>query len=94
MTNANGEFSYIDGESIVFNIGSIEFPSVTAAPQISPLYVFNTSDFNNTQVTNLARLLHLQSHEYCTLEVMVCMDDGGIVEFYTCSKVTSRVLMQ
>lgn len=57
MTNANGEFSYIDGESIVFNIGSIEFPSVTAAPQISPLYIFNTSDFNNTQVTNLARLL-------------------------------------
>jgi hypothetical protein len=23
----------------------------------------------------------------------MCMDDGGIVEFYTCSEVTSRGLM-
>jgi hypothetical protein len=34
-----------------------------------------------------------KSHEYSSLEIMVCMVDGGIDAFYTCSKVTSRLLM-
>lgn len=56
-TNAEGEFSYEAGETVVFFIGDIELPPVTATELLTPLDVFATEDFDNQQVINFARLL-------------------------------------
>lgn len=56
-TNSDGEFLYIAGEEITFSIGDIDLPTISATSLITPLEVFNTTDFSNTSVANLARLL-------------------------------------
>lgn len=56
-TNADGEFAYVDGETVTFFIGDVELPAVAAGGMITPLDVFETEDFTDQRVTNLARLL-------------------------------------
>ncbi|MFC3120072.1 DM13 domain-containing protein [Agaribacter flavus] len=56
-TNAEGEFSFISGEKIVFSIGDITFPEVEASEMITPLTVFNTDNTRDPRVLNMARLL-------------------------------------
>jgi hypothetical protein len=56
-TNENGEFSYQVGESITFTLGGIEFPTVNAKAQLTPLDIFQTTDTNNLAVVNMLRLL-------------------------------------
>jgi len=56
-TSASGEFSYAEGEEVVFSIGDIELPSVAAQEVITPLTVFNTISVTDTEVSNLSRLL-------------------------------------
>jgi hypothetical protein len=57
MTNADGEFDYLAGETITFSIGGIELPSTLAKELLSPLDLVGTTDTNNTAVVNIARLL-------------------------------------
>ncbi len=57
LTNADGEFTYQAGEQVIFSIGGITFPSVSAQSQLSPLNLFNTSEYSNPGVINLSRLL-------------------------------------
>ncbi len=57
ITNANGEFLYLVGETIVFGLGDLEFPAVTAAQILTPLELAGVTDINNTGVVNMARLL-------------------------------------
>ena len=56
-TNANGEFTYLAGETVVFGLGDLEFPAVTAAQILTPLELAGVTDINNTGVVNMARLL-------------------------------------
>jgi hypothetical protein len=56
-TNANGEFRYVVGETIIFSIGSIDLPSVTANSTITPLEIANTTDINHQVVSNILALL-------------------------------------
>lgn len=56
-TNANGEFKYLAGEMVVFGLGDLEFPAVTAAQIITPLELAGVEDINNVGVVNMARLL-------------------------------------
>lgn len=56
-TNASGEFSYLDGESVTFLIGDIRFPMVAAGSVITPLDIIGTQDINDLSVVNMARLL-------------------------------------
>lgn len=56
-TNANGEFIYQLGETVVFSIGGIEFPAVNVKSELTPLDVFDTDDLSNVGVINMLRLL-------------------------------------
>ena len=58
-TNSDGEFQYIVGETIVFSVGSLEFPSARAGGLVTPQSLANVQveSIGNTVVTNIARLL-------------------------------------
>jgi hypothetical protein len=57
VTNADGEFEYVAGETVTFSIGNVELPAVAAGEIVTPLDVFATENFNDRRVVNLARLL-------------------------------------
>lgn len=57
VTNAAGEFSYLEGESVIFFIGDVVLPAIQARPLITALDLFDTTDQFNTSVLNLNRLL-------------------------------------
>ncbi len=56
-TNAAGEFDYVDGESVIFSIGGIQFPPVPAKGVVTPLDMAGTTDTNNQTAVNILRLL-------------------------------------
>ncbi len=57
ITNANGEFSYIAEETIVFSIGDINFPSATAKTVLTPCDLADTDKTSDKSLINMARLL-------------------------------------
>jgi hypothetical protein len=57
VTNDSGQFSYRDGESIVFSIGNINLPAVTATDIITPIDLFVDGAVNHRGVVNVSRLL-------------------------------------
>jgi hypothetical protein len=70
VTNANGEFTYLAGETVVFGLGDLEFPAVTAAQILTPLELAGVEDINHTGVVNMARLLQSLDED--------CNPDNGI----------------
>lgn len=56
-TNEKGEFSFQDDELITFSIGGIQLPAITAKIYLTPLSIFETNNYNDTDVVNLLRLL-------------------------------------
>lgn len=56
-TDAEGQFKYLPGETVVFSIGDIQLPAVAASDAVTPLMVFETNDFTDQRVVNLGRLL-------------------------------------
>lgn len=56
-TDANGNFHYLTGETIVFGLGDLEFPATAAAQIITPLELAGVSDMSDIAVVNMARLL-------------------------------------
>lgn len=56
-TNILGEYHYLEGESVTFFIGNMEFPSVLAKPLITPLDLADTDDTSDSMVVNVVRLL-------------------------------------
>lgn len=57
-TNANGEFSYEDGETVTFTIGGIVVGTVNGQAIVTPVdLVEGATDETNTAVTNIVRLL-------------------------------------
>ena len=69
-TNVRGEFFYRPGETVVFGLGDLEFPAVTAAQILTPLELAGAADINNTSVVNIARLLQSLDQD--------CDPDNGI----------------
>jgi len=57
FTNSAGEYSYINGENVTFSIGSLVFPTVPAAPQVSPVDMAIGTENAADTTTNIARLL-------------------------------------
>lgn len=57
VTTSKGEFKYMEGETIVFSVGDIQFPEVKTKSVITPLDLAKTSDINDTQAVNIARFL-------------------------------------
>lgn len=56
-TNADGEFQFVEGDTVTFSIGDLTFPGTAARETITPLELAGTTDPNNRQVVNIARLL-------------------------------------
>ena len=57
FTNSQGQYKYLEGETVTFFIGELEFPSVTASGTVTPLNLANTEDTSNSTVVNIIRLL-------------------------------------
>lgn len=58
LTDANGVFRYVEGETITFSIGGIILGSVQGDRTITPLdLVPSAADLSDAQVLNIARLL-------------------------------------
>ncbi|MET0050177.1 MAG: hypothetical protein ABW095_03735 [Candidatus Thiodiazotropha sp.] len=70
VTGANGEFTYLAGETVVFGLGDLSFPAVTAAQILTPLELAGVEDINHTGVVNMARLLQSLDED--------CNADNGI----------------
>lgn len=56
-TNADGEFKFLPGESVIFSIGSIDLPEVTASDIITPLDLAKKSTNQANALDNLLVLL-------------------------------------
>jgi hypothetical protein len=57
VTDAEGKFNYVAGETVVFFIGDLEFPAVAAAGVVTPLDIADSEDLDDPVVINIARLL-------------------------------------
>ncbi|AMX03529.1 hypothetical protein [Microbulbifer thermotolerans] len=57
VTNANGEYDYEPGDTVIFFIGSLEFPPAAAMGKVTPLDIAGTTDTSDNTVINMARLL-------------------------------------
>jgi len=57
VTDANGTFTYVPGENVVFLIGGLCLGEAPAAARMTPLQLIDTNDVTHYAVTNLARLL-------------------------------------
>ena len=56
-TNADGEFTYVAGETVTFSIGNVDLPSALASATVTPLTLANTTDTNHQVVSNILVLL-------------------------------------
>lgn len=56
-TNSDGEFEYVEGETVTFSIGDIDLPSATSKPQVTPLDLVEDGTVDATEVVNIARFL-------------------------------------
>jgi len=57
ITNAAGEYNYIDGESVTFSIGTLDFPTVVAGPVVTPVEMSSSENIFSNISVNVARLL-------------------------------------
>ncbi|QIZ78075.1 hypothetical protein [Ferrimonas lipolytica] len=57
VTDANGNYNYMLGETVTFAIGAIELPPVLAKGVVTPLDLVDTHDVEDDQVSNIIRLL-------------------------------------
>jgi hypothetical protein len=70
-TDENGNFQYRRGETVVFGLGDLEFPAVTAAQILTPLELAGVESVNDKGVENMARLLQTLDND--------CDPTNGIV---------------
>ena len=75
-TGPNGEYDYVEGESVTFFIGGLEFPPVTATGVVTPLDWSDTRNVHDPIVTNIARLL--QSLDQDKSDDVLTIDDDSI----------------
>ncbi|MBY5979132.1 hypothetical protein [Ferrimonas balearica] len=57
LTNANGEFTYLEGETLIFSIGGTAFPAVAGQAEVTPQTLYDGQDAHTTEVVNTLRLL-------------------------------------
>ena len=57
MTNALGEYEYLEGETVTFFIGDLELPPAPATGTITPLDLAGSDDTSDSTVVNIIRLL-------------------------------------
>lgn len=72
-TNANGEFTYEIGKNVTFSIGGITF-TTAGASIVTPLAVFDTENFDDSRVVNLARLLQTLDSDGSSTNGVITID--------------------
>ena len=55
VTNANGQFKYLEGETVTFFIGDLEFPPAPATEKVTPLDLAGSTDTSDPTVINIIR---------------------------------------
>ncbi|MGI9277822.1 MAG: choice-of-anchor I family protein [Endozoicomonas sp.] len=75
-TGPNGEYDYEEGETVIFSIGGLDFPPVTATGVVTPLDWSETRNVHDPIVTNIARLL--QSLDQDKTDEVLTIDDDSI----------------
>ncbi len=83
LTNQQGEFNYLDGESITFSIGQLNLPTTQVAEVITPYELANTADKDNPQALNIARFLQ-------TLDEDGNPDNGIVISEETSQKLAHQ----
>lgn len=57
ITDSNGNYVYVPGETVTFSIGAVSFPAIAALSTVTPLNMSTTGSMNDPVVTNVAYLL-------------------------------------
>lgn len=57
VTDSQGRYKYLAGETVVFFIGDLEFSGVAASGIVTPLDIAGTGDVDDPAVINMVRLL-------------------------------------
>lgn len=57
VTNAQGEFTYIEGERVFFSIGDLNLPSAAGDDVVTPMDMVGFQDPSDFRVVNIIRLL-------------------------------------
>lgn len=57
VTNDAGEYDFLEGETVTFFIGGLEFPATAASGVVTPLNIAQTENVTDSSVVNMARLL-------------------------------------
>lgn len=57
VTDEDGQYEYVEGETVTFFIGDLEFAPVDATGVVTPLDIAQTDDLEDAAVINMARLL-------------------------------------
>ncbi len=76
-TDANGEYLFTEGETVVFQIGQIVFPAIAAKGVITPLDLAGSQDINDPKVINIARLLQTLDDDQNPSNGIVIPDSAG-----------------
>ncbi len=63
ITDAEGTYEYLEGESVTFSIGGLQFPTVVATETVTPLELAGTNDPFDSGVVNVVRLLQTLDHD-------------------------------
>jgi hypothetical protein len=57
VTDSLGQYKYLEGETVIFSIGDLVFPVVTAKDLVTPLDIVDTNDTSDSKVVNMIRFL-------------------------------------
>lgn len=57
VTNAQGEFNYLEGERVFFSIGDLNLPSAAGDEVVTPMDMVGFQDSEDFRVVNIIRLL-------------------------------------
>ncbi len=84
FTNDNGEFQYVEGDSVIFSIGALEFPEVQAQKFVTPLVLADSNIPRHDMVLNIASLL-------LTLDTDGDASNGISIDYETASAVAQPI---
>ena len=57
VTDKDGKFKFLPGETVTFSIGAITLPSAKASAKVTPLDLVGVTDANDRKVANILVLL-------------------------------------
>ena len=57
VTDSLGQYKYLEGETVIFSIGDLVFPAVTAKDSVTPLDIAKSNDTSDPTVVNMIRFL-------------------------------------